>query len=290
MKTRYVIISPVRDEAQHLEKTIRSVVRQTIKPVQWILVNDGSVDATPDIIKHHLPKHSWMTLVNRTNRGYRKLGGGVVDAFNEGLRHVRKPWDFIVKLDGDVSFGPGYFSALLGRFHRDPQLGIASGQAYVPYGKRLVWERTNAATTRGASKMYCKDCFEDMPGLVPALGWDATDELIAQMQGWKTQSFREVRFIHWRPMASSTGWWLRGKYREGYIAWYLGYLPLFALARGVRQLHERPYIVGGLALIAGFVVSGLRGLPQYPEKRCREFLQQRQLRRLRNIFGQNSRD
>jgi biofilm PGA synthesis N-glycosyltransferase PgaC len=284
MARQYAIVSPVRDEERHIEKTIRSVIGQTVKPAQWVIVDDGSTDRTAAIVERYLPKHPWITLVRRENRGYRKLGGGVVDAFYDGYAQVRAPWDFMVKLDGDLSFGPRYFEELLKRFARDSRLGIASGQPAVPFGNRLVWERTNPAHVRGPAKMYRKECFEQIGGLVPGLGWDVIDEVAAQMRGWTTRSFRELRILHHRPTSSSHGSWLRGKFREGRTTYITGYHPLFAVARGLRQLHERPYVLGGLALVAGYVASALRRVPRYEHAEFRAYLRKQQMRRLRAFF------
>jgi len=93
-----------------------------------------------------------------------------------------------------------------------------------------------------------------------------------------------VEYVHHRPMGSSTGPWLRGKAREGAIAYQLGSHPLFVLARALRQLHERPYLVGGAALWGGYAWSALRGAEQHPDAACRDHLRRAQVERLRNVL------
>src|SRR6202171_3709049 len=125
---KYVIITPARDEEAHLQKTIESVVAQTIRPVEWLIVNDGSTDRTGEIIDEYSARYPWIRAVHRTNRGFRKAGGGVVDAFNDGYRTTTKDWDFIVKLDGDLSFEPDYFEKCFNHFEREPKLGVGRSE------------------------------------------------------------------------------------------------------------------------------------------------------------------
>ncbi len=121
---RYVIITPVRDEERFIESTIESVCRQSARPAEWVIVDDGSTDRTGDIIDRYAAQNSWITVVHRPNRGFRKAGGGVMEAFYDGYKAAQcKDWDFIVKLDGDLSFAPEYFEKCFGYFQRDPELG-----------------------------------------------------------------------------------------------------------------------------------------------------------------------
>ena len=107
---RYVIVSPVRNEAKHLPLTIGSVAAQVVRPTCWIIVNDGSSDETGRIAEEAAQLWSWIRVVHRADRGSRQAGGGVMEAFYDGYRFIeREPWDFLVKLDGDLSFGPEYF-------------------------------------------------------------------------------------------------------------------------------------------------------------------------------------
>jgi len=123
--TRYVIITPVRDEEEHVQATIASVSGQSVRPVEWMIVDDGSTDRTGVIIERYAAQFPWLHVIHRPNRGFRKSGGGVVDAFNEGYRSLRcNDWEFIVKLDGDLSFSPDYFQRCFGHFDNEPDLGI----------------------------------------------------------------------------------------------------------------------------------------------------------------------
>src|SRR5664279_1404777 len=121
---KYVAVSPVRNEEEFLQLTITSMAAQTVKPACWVLVNDGSTDATGRIADGAKQAHSWIRVVNRADRGFRQAGGGVIDAFYEGYDLIdNESWDFLVKLDGDLSFNPTYFEQCFKRFEEDPRLG-----------------------------------------------------------------------------------------------------------------------------------------------------------------------
>jgi len=280
MKTKYVIISPVRNEEKYIEKTIKSVINQTVKPTEWIIVNDGSTDGTRGIAERYTEKYDWIKLINRKDKGHRP-GRGVVEAFYAGYNQiVHKDFDFIVKLDGDLSFKPTYFESLFNEIEKNPKLGMASGKTYVPKGKKLILERCSDSHVVGASKVYKKECFEQIGGLPVTLGWDIIDELKAQMKGWETRSYKDLVLIHykiigWRQKGISKGWFLGGQ-----IFYYLGYLPLFIVTKGFYRMIEKPYLIGGLAMLFGYFKALIRREKQIEDKEMIRFLRKQQLRRL----------
>jgi biofilm PGA synthesis N-glycosyltransferase PgaC len=186
--TRYVVITPVRDEEEHLQSTIESMIRQTVLPAEWVIVDDGSKDGTGKIIDEYASRYSWIKAVHRTDRGFRKAGGGVVDAFNDGYRALASSdWDFMTKFDGDLTFEPDYFAKCFDEFHRDEKLGVGGGViCYVDGGKKR-FEEAPAFHVRGATKIYRKACWEGIGGFLPAPGWDTMDEVKANSLGWKTR-------------------------------------------------------------------------------------------------------
>ncbi len=137
---KYLVISPVRDEEKHLPNTIESMAGQTIRPAEWVIVNDGSTDRTGQILDEAAKKYPWIRPIHRVNRGFRKSGGGVVEAFDDGYKvATRQERDFIVKLDGDLSFAPDYFEKCFARFEEDPQLGVGGGViVHILNGQRQV--------------------------------------------------------------------------------------------------------------------------------------------------------
>ncbi len=280
----YLIVSPMRDEAQYVARTIRSVVAQTHTPTKWIIVDDGSSDETPQIVRQAAHDHPWIKLVCRPDRGTRKVGGGVMDAFYAGLSEVSlDDYDYVCKLDGDLEFAPTYFERLLDKFHADPRLGTASGKSWIRVGQQLVPERTGDDFSQGQTKLYRVHCFREIGGFVREVMWDGIDCHRCRMLGWEARSFHdeELRFIHLRPMGSSFRSIFHGRMRWGRGQYFMGTHWLYALGISVYRMLERPYVLGGLCILAGYVASALRGAKRYNDPQFRQFLRRWQLARLR---------
>ncbi len=244
----YVVISPVRDEGVYLRFTIESMLAQTIRPVEWIIVNDGSTDNTAAIIDEYASQHPWIRAVHRDNRGFRKAGGGVVEAFNDGYRALSTDnWEFIVKMDGDLTFQPDYFEKCLNNFQRDPRLGIGG------------WEAIG--------------------GFWPAPGWDTMDEVKANMLSWGTRSFPSLHLQHHRYTGTAEGIWA-GMVKNGRANYVCGYHPLFMLVKCFLRLPRRPYFIGSVGLLYGFLSGYLKQIPQVDDVQTIGFLRRQQLGRL----------
>lgn len=277
---KYVVISPVRDEEPYLRFTIESMVRQSIRPREWVIVNDGSTDKTGKIIDEAARQHHWIRAMHRENRGYRKAGGGVVEAFNEGYRALSfRDWDFIVKLDGDLSFEPDYFAQCFERFAHDPKLGIAGGTIYHMINGQKELEECPRFHVRGATKIYRRACWEALGGFWPAPGWDTMDEVKANMFGWTTESLSDLHIIHHRYTGSADGRW-GGLVKNGRANYICGYHPLFMLIKCIRRLASKPYLVGSAGLMYGFVTGYLKRIPQVNEPETIAYLRHQQLSRL----------
>jgi biofilm PGA synthesis N-glycosyltransferase PgaC len=277
LSTKYVIITPARDEELHLRKTVESILSQTILPAEWIIVNDGSQDSTGKIIDEYAAQHPWIHAVHRTNRGFRKAGGGVVDAFNDGYRELEsKDWNFIVKLDGDLSFEPDYFEKCFANFEREPRLGVGGGvMCYINEGIKS-FESNPSFHVRGATKIYKRECWDAIGGFWPAPGWDTMDEVKASMLGWTTRSFPDLHLLHHRPTGAADGMW-RNLVKNGRANYICGYHPIFMLAKCVRRLRHRPYLVGSAALLYGFVSGYLERVPQVDDRKTIRYLRQQQM-------------
>jgi glycosyltransferase involved in cell wall biosynthesis len=278
--TRYVVITPVRDEEEHLPSTIESMIRQTILPQQWVIVDDGSRDATGKIIGDYAARFPWIRAVHRADRGFRKAGGGVVDAFNDGYRALDgSDWEFVVKFDGDLTFDPDYFEKCIDEFTRDPKLGVGGGViCYVENGVKR-FEEVPAFHVRGATKIYRKPCWTAIGGLLAAPGWDTMDEVKANSLGWSTRSFPHLHLIHERETGSADGLWpTLVKYgRANYIC---GYHPVFMVTKCLVRLIRKPYVIGSIGLMYGFVSGYASGLPQFGDRDAIAYLRRQQLRRL----------
>lgn len=277
---KYVVISPVRDEEANLARTIESVAAQTVQPYQWVIVNDGSTDRTAEIADSYARQYNWITVCHRENRGFRKAGGGVVDAFNDGYRMVRADdWDFIVKLDGDLSFNTEYFQSCLDAFEADKTLGIAGGTIWNVINGEAIKEYCGVFHVRGATKIYRRACWDAIGGFWPAPGWDTMDEVKAQMLGWSTRTLTDLQVLHHRPTGKNDGTWGAG-FKNGRANYICGYHPLFMLLKCVKRLREKPYLVQSASLFCGFVSGYLKGIRQVDDRVTIKYLRRQQLGRL----------
>jgi len=284
---RYVIICPVRNEEKYISKTLSSVVSQTVKPTEMIVVDDGSTDGTCRCVEDFQKENPWIKMIHRKDRGSRKLGGVVVENFDLGLRAVEKKYEFIVKIDGDVSFPAFYFEELLSLFALNERLGIAGGKTYNIVNGRMVMENSSPEfDVPGPLKMYSKRCFEDIGGLIPVLGWDHIDQMKARMKGWDTKGFPELQIIHHRQMGASIGNLTKGKQRWGETAYVIHTHLLFVLAKGIYHLFRKPLVIGGLAFWYGYLMAALNRKDRYQETDVCSFMRKQQLRRLfgRKLF------
>jgi biofilm PGA synthesis N-glycosyltransferase PgaC len=281
---KYAVISPVKDEAEFIESTICSMIEQTIRPAIWVIVNDGSRDATQSIVEKYTQEYPWIKLVNRQDSGIRQRGKGVVEAFYVGYKTLTESYDFIVKLDGDVTFGPDYFESLFYKFSYDPLLGIAGGGLYEkPDGK--TWSLyTVKEHVRGCTKVYRRECFEAIGGLVASMGWDGLDEWKALAMGWRVQSFLGLKIYHYRFTGAATGF-LKSCTEQGYAAYRMGYHPLFMIARGIRRITDRPYLIGGAAMVGAYFMAWFRRKEILADPSVVRYIRQTQMKMLAGMIS-----
>jgi glycosyltransferase involved in cell wall biosynthesis len=262
LSPRYVIISPVKDEERYVELTLRSVTIQTLKPILWIIVDDGSNDGTPEIISRYAKANSFIRLVRNTRIGSRKPGSLVIRAFNFGCQAIGDiDYDYIIKLDCDISFEPDYFQKLIGRLSADERLGIVSG-VYLEMNKAGVWNEIvmpyyHAA---GACKVLRRQCFEDIAGFIISAGWDTVDELRAMTRGWKTGHFKDLKIKHHKAEGSGVGL-IRTSIMHGDIFYLTGGSKLFFLMKVFHRLAQKPYGLSALALLWGYIRAVLMQKP-----------------------------
>jgi poly-beta-1,6-N-acetyl-D-glucosamine synthase len=279
----YVIISPCRNEAAYMRRTLDSVAAQTRRPALWVIVDDGSTDKTPAILADYAEKHDWIRVVAKPDRGHRAVGPGVIEAFYVGLETVSlSEFSFLCKLDLDLDLPPQYFETLLAHMAADPRIGTCSGKPYIRRGRRLVSERKSDDMSVGMTKLWRRECFTAIGGLVREVMWDAIDCHKARMLGWRAVSWDEpkLRFEHLRPMGSSQLGIYAGRRRHGFGQYFMGTHPLYFCATVAFRAMEPPYILGGLAMLQGYLGAWLRGTRQLDDPALRAFIRAYQRRAL----------
>lgn len=293
VNTRYVIVSPVRNEGEYLDETIRCVVAQTIRPVQYILVNDGSTDKTLEIIQRWSNIYPWIVPVDRSapasnaagmesqlERGKRAREAKEILAFYHGLQFLTDcNWDYIVKLDGDLGFDADYFERCFVEFTKNPQLGVGGGAICHLQDGRTVIEKNPRFHVRGATKIYRHACWDAIGGVTCGAAWDTLDEVKANMLGWASRSFDELQVIHYRFTGAANGKW-QNAVKKGEWNYISGYHPLFMAMKFVRNLFKRPFFKGAVGLLYGYLLAASRRVARVDDPQLIRYIQDQQLRRL----------
>lgn len=273
---RYVLITPCRDEEQFARRTLESVANQTVPPALWIIVDDGSTDQTPQILAEYAAKLPYLKVIRRSDRGFRKLGGGVIDAFYEGFDSINPDdFDYVCKMDLDLDLPPTYFEVLMGKMEQNPRIGTASGKPwFAGRGGRHVSEMCGDENSVGMIKFYRVECFRQIGGFVRELMWDGIDGHRCRMLGWIALSWNDpqLRFQHLRPMGTSHKSWWTGRVRHGIGQYYMGTGPLYMLASAAYRTTRPPILVGGIAMVWGYMKSLVNRSPQYQDPAFRKFL------------------
>jgi biofilm PGA synthesis N-glycosyltransferase PgaC len=279
----YAVVTPVKDEADHLPLTIESMRAQSHPPAQWVIVDDGSSDATGAIAAAAAAATPWITVVTTGSNGGRARGAPVVRAFDRGRRELAAPHEFVVKLDGDLFLPAHYFEWVAATFAREPRAGIVGGRLYVHDGREWKPDGVGRHTVHGAVKAYRRACLEEIGGLRSSMGWDGVDEYGARARDWRVIPLSELQVLHYARRGSKQAWW-RARIEEGRGAHFMGYLPSFvALRAAYRMAVEQPPVAGGLLLLAGYLGACLRRAPVIDDAAAVAVLRDEQRARMRRI-------
>lgn len=287
---RYALVTPARNEADHIALTLESVISQTRLPVRWIIVSDGSTDGTDDIVRKYSQRANWLELVRLSDQRIRSFAAKV-DCFNAGFERIKYvDIDVIGSLDADISFEPDYFEFLLEELARNERLGVA-GTPFVENGHHYDYRFTNVEHVSGACQLFRRECFEEIGGYMPIEGggidWVAVTT--ARMKGWQTRSFTDKACLHHRPMGSVGAGKLRGVFRHGKKDYYLGGHPLWQFVRCAYQMTRPPVVVGGLLLLAGYIWAWLSRVPRPVGPDLVRFHRAEQMARLRAALSGGAR-
>jgi len=285
VRLRYVLVTPARNEEQYIGLVLESMVAQTHPPERWVIVSDGSTDRTDEIVASYQERCDWIRLIRMPEKRDRSFAAKV-HCLNAGLNELNDvDFDVVGSLDADISFEPDYFEFLIEKFAENPALGVA-GTPFVEGGRHYDYRFTNIEHVSGACQMFRRECFQSIGGYVPIKGGgiDWTAVTTARMKGWKTRTFPEKTCLHHRQIGTGSATQLRGIYRHGQKDYYLGGHPLWEVLRSAYQMTRRPYLVGGLCLLAGYVSAFARRAKRPISDELVRFNRAEQMARLKARF------
>lgn len=278
----YVIITPARNEERFIELTILSMIAQTLPPLKWVIVSDGSTDRTDEIVKRYLFDHPWIELLRMPERKERHFAGKV-HAFNSGYEQIKNlDFDVIGNLDADVSFAPEHFEFLMGKMAESRELGVA-GAPFREGAFQYDYRFTSIENVWGGCQLFRRKCFEEIGGYMPLKGGcvDHVAVLSARFHGWKTRTFPDKICLHHRSMGTAQQSELKAKFKLGVKDHSVGNHPLWEFSRVLYQMRNRPVFLGGLALGLGFLWAMIRRAEIPLSSELVAFVRREQLGRLK---------
>jgi glycosyltransferase involved in cell wall biosynthesis len=281
---KYILITPARNEEKFIAKTLDSVVAQTLLPERWVIVDDGSTDHSAEIVESYAKRYSWIELIRRPRRLDRSFAGKV-HAFNAGFeRAASLPFEVLGNLDADLSFDPDYLEFLMRKFFEDPKLGVA-GTPFMENDYDSVRDSFEGENhVAGGCQLFRRRCFEEVGGYIPnaAGGIDWIAVTTARMKGWRTRSFPEKRFYHYRTLGTAGRSSMAASFSYGEKDYYLGGSPLWQLFRVVYRATKQP--LDGAALLAGYCWAAVRRIRRPVSPELIRFHRREQTKKLRAIF------
>jgi len=272
---KYILVTACKNEASYLPYTIKSVVEQTIKPMVWVIVDDGSTDNTPEIIKEAKEKHEWIKSI-RLKESSRDLGfhlsSVVKTGFDFATEYCKKygiNYQYLCNLDGDQIIERTFFEELIAEFEKDPRLGIASGSFQYINGNRIIEIKYGADEPAGSAMLIRRECFEDCGGIQITQGWDSTLKAKARIRGWKTRWFGHVRVTETKDFGEVEGYWKRYMHK-GTAAYYFNLNPIHVTFKSIKLLRKKPHYIG-IAYLAGYFGSLMRREEKIEDEEIRKY-------------------
>jgi glycosyltransferase involved in cell wall biosynthesis len=287
---RYVLVTPARNEENYIGNTIRAVVAQTVRPLRWVIVSDGSTDRTDEIIEAAAAQYEWIEYLRMPDSRDRSFAAKA-SSFNAGYDKLKGlEFDLIGNLDADITFAPDYFDFLLGKFTSFTRLGVA-GTPFVedsddPGQHTYAHEGANLDHVSGACQLFRRECFDAVGGYVPikggAIDWIAVTT--ARMKGWQTRTFVDKVSHHHRKIGTADSSVLQARFHYGRKAYYVGGHPMWELVRGLSQMCKAPLVLGGVWFIAGYGWAAITRMHRPVPSELIEFHRREQLARLKRLL------
>jgi len=284
---RYVLVTAAYNEERYIEELIRSVIGQTVLPLRWVIVSDGSTDRTEAIVRQYASQFDFIELF-RIDEDHPRNFAAQVHAINAGLARLKGlDFDFVANADADVSFDPSYFSDLLAVFATDPRLGLAGGSIFEKQGCEFKPRHDNReSSVAHATQCFRRECFESLGECYLALPYGGPDtyaEVRSRMNGWGVRSIAELRVFHHRPMGAASNW-IRGTFRQGGMDHSLGIHPLFEIGRLMLRVKTPPFVLYAGVRLAGFCLSYFAAEERMVSPEFVEFLRKEETARFRQLL------
>lgn len=282
----YVLITPARNEAQFIESTIQSVIAQSVRPLKWVIVSDGSTDGTDEIIRKYADQHEWIEFLRMPERKERHFAGKVY-AFSAGKARVDGlSYEVIANLDADITFESDYFAFLLGMLASDRKLGVVGTPYVETSGELFDYRFTSIDHVSGACQVFRRACYEAIGGYAPIeVGTiDCVAVISARMKGWKTRTFTDRVCMHHRKVGTAQQSTWKANFTTGVMDYVMGNHPLWQLFRAVYQMSQKPFVLRGLALALGFVYASVKRERRPVAREFVEFHRREQMQRLKKVF------
>ncbi len=255
----YIVI-PAHNEEAHIGTTLQSLVDQSLRPEKIVVVNDQSTDATSEIVSSFAEKHPFISLISITSNEAHLPGSKVIKAFSEGLKMLDDDYDILCKFDADLYFPTNYLEEIVKHFDESKEIGIAGGFCTIQNEENWVLENlTNKDHIRGALKAYRKACFNDIGGLLPSMGWDTADELLAQFHGWKIKTNPDLLVKHLKPTGSNYN--KNSKYKQGEAFYKLRYGKILTLLASAKLAYRKKDVNLLFDYIKGYLRAEKQKLP-----------------------------
>jgi poly-beta-1,6-N-acetyl-D-glucosamine synthase len=282
----YVLVTPARNEAQFLSQTIEAVIAQTVKPLKWAIVSDGSTDGTDEIVSRYAAEHAWIELVRMPERTERHFTGKALAVRAGAERMAGLPYAVIASLDGDITFEADHFEFLLGKLKGDDRLGIVGTPYRDTTNETYDYRFVSTDHVSGACQVFRRACWEEIGGYALSKGGaiDTIATLTARSKGWKTRTFTEKMALHHRVIGTAENSQIKSRFILGRRDWMIGNSAVWELFRGIHQMRKPPYVVRGAAIVAGYVWAACTGVERPVPPELRAFRRKEQMAQLGRFF------
>ena len=281
---RYALVTPAKNEAAFIEKTIISVINQTITPVKWVIVSDGSTDRTDEIVNEYARQHAFIQLVRRDSET--RHFGNKVHAFRAGYAELEGvDYGFIGNLDADIELPAQYYEQILDKFAGDEKLGLAGGTRFDLCDGQFVKVQCARNSVGGPFQLFRRSCYEDFGGYIPLQlgGIDAVAEIMARQYGWGVRSYTDINVHHYRCTGTAKGNIYQAAYRGGKKLYVIGYHPLFEIAKLMR-VRSMKDLKANLYELAGYTRAALSRFERQVPDDFVAYLRKEQVDRLKHLF------